>query len=172
MGQSVPFVSSSCDLPLSLQCQIQIAQRRLLGFVDETVQQNHAPLDDTEQHAGNAALRQVAADLPQARPERPNERHPDRPGELHVLDVLANDFPVGYIKAPEPFTDWDMPRRQFVKESGKALHDPLMSGLVSKMVRACKLKARQHRNEYSSVVAVRMTASKRRRRVTAGRHSF
>ena len=41
----------------------------------------------------------AAADLPQFPAKRTNERHAYRPGNLNVLDVLADDLPVFRIQS-------------------------------------------------------------------------
>src|SRR4051794_38780493 len=105
MTRSVPFFSWSCDFSFSFQREVQITLRGLLRLLDEAMQQDHPALIDAKQHASDAALRQAAPDFPKARAQRPHQRHADRPGKLHVLDVLANDLSVGGIKAPDPFAD-------------------------------------------------------------------
>src|SRR5947207_5552303 len=77
---------------------------------------------NTEQHAGDAALRQRAAHLPKSPAESTHEGHPDRPRELHILDVLADDLAVGDIEASDPLANRRTSRRQFIKKSRKAFH--------------------------------------------------
>jgi hypothetical protein len=76
-----------------------------LSLLDEAMQQHHSAPIHAKQHAGNPTLRNLAAHFPQALPKRATERHPDRPGELDVLDVLADDFSIGSIESLQPFSD-------------------------------------------------------------------
>src|SRR5439155_56137 len=102
-------------------------------------QENHPALMEAEQHAGDTALRHVAAYLPQPPAERPAQRHADRPGKFHVLDVFADDLPIGPIKALEPFPHRHAAGRKLVKGGGKSLHVFSRTN-VSKMVRNRKGK--------------------------------
>src|SRR5262249_7251612 len=54
--------------------------------------------------------------------ERPAERHSDRPGKLHVLDVFADDLSIRGIEAFQPFTNRFSTGRKCVEPGGKPLH--------------------------------------------------
>jgi hypothetical protein len=69
------------------------------------VQQHHSTLIHAKQHAGGPAIRDLTAHFPQAAPNGATERHADRPGELDVLDVFANDLAIGPIECLQPFPD-------------------------------------------------------------------
>jgi hypothetical protein len=60
----------------------------------------------TEQHSRDASARVLTADFPQAVAERTAQWHPDRPGKLHVFDVLADDLPLGIIQRLQPIAHW------------------------------------------------------------------
>jgi len=85
----------------------QVPIRRLLGFLDEAVQQHHAAfLVDVEQHAGNPAMCQIGSHLIQAITHRPANRHSHGPADLYSSDVLSNSFPVLGRQTLEPIPKW------------------------------------------------------------------
>jgi hypothetical protein len=61
---------------------------------------------DAKNHARDAALRYVTANFPKAFAQRPDQRHSDRPGILHVLDILADDPAILFIERFKPFPNW------------------------------------------------------------------
>jgi hypothetical protein len=65
-----------------------------LRFLYEGVQKHHPSFVNTEQNASNAIASQVAANFPQSPAHRSAQGYADRPGELDVLDVLADDLSV------------------------------------------------------------------------------
>jgi hypothetical protein len=67
--------SSLLNLLLPFAGYVQIALRRFPGRLDEAVQQDHAAMRGAENHAGNPAIGQVAADFPQAARKRFAQRH-------------------------------------------------------------------------------------------------
>ena len=62
-------------------------------------------LGDAKYDACDTALRYLASYFPKPATKRPDQRHPDRPGELHILDVLADDLAIGWVEAFEPLAD-------------------------------------------------------------------
>jgi hypothetical protein len=81
--------------------QFQIFVRSLLGFLDESMQQNHsASLIDIEKHARDSVLSQSRAHFIHAVTQRLANRHPDGPAELDRLDVLADPLPILLLKIP------------------------------------------------------------------------
>src|SRR5947209_6313639 len=99
-------VSSSCAFSfLPSKGQVDLSLRRLLGLFDEAMQQHHAFVFHAEENAGDAATPQAAADFPQLAANRANEGHADRPRELNLLNVLADDLPVFGIQTPEPLSN-------------------------------------------------------------------
>lgn len=66
---------------------------------DETVQKHHLLLGDTENHARDAAVADVAADFIQALAERTADRYSDRPAELGGGDILADRPTIGLVQA-------------------------------------------------------------------------
>src|SRR5258708_5855866 len=72
-------------------------------FLFMCVSLSFTSLLDTEDHACNAATCQPASYFPQFMAQRPDQRHPDRPGELNVFNILADGFSVLQIKALQPF---------------------------------------------------------------------
>src|SRR6185312_4285824 len=67
---------------------IQIVRWRFLRFLDESMQQDHRCSIDGEQQPGNSS-RDATAHFPQSRFHFANQRHAQRPAELHGLDVVA-----------------------------------------------------------------------------------
>jgi len=86
-------------LPLVPSRQFEILVRCLLRFLDEAVQQNHSLFSVyIEQHASDAVLRKMRADLVDAISKRPANRHAQRPAELNCLDISPNAFPVFVVR--------------------------------------------------------------------------
>lgn len=51
-------------------------------------------MSDAEDHASNAAMRDVASDLPQSVSKRTAKRHADRPAKFRSGDIEADGAPV------------------------------------------------------------------------------
>ena len=82
-------------LALVLPSQFHILVGRLLSFLDEAVQKNHFLFSVyIEQHASNAVLCKMRADLVNAVPKRPANGHAERPAEFDCLDIGTNAFAV------------------------------------------------------------------------------
>ena len=85
--------------------QFQIVVRRLLCFLDESVEQDHpAPPVDIKKHARDSVLGQARPHFMDAVAHWPANRHPNRPAELHGLDILSDAFPVIGWQLLEPFS--------------------------------------------------------------------
>jgi hypothetical protein len=67
---------------------------RLLGRLDEAVQEDHAAMRGAENHAGNPATGQVAADFPQPGPKGFAYRHSEGPAEFHLGNVVTKNAAV------------------------------------------------------------------------------
>jgi hypothetical protein len=81
--------------------QVQVLARRLLRFLDESVEQDHAALFvDVEKDSCNAVLRQARPHFVNTVAERLANWHPDRPAEFHRFDVLPYAFSDPPGKAP------------------------------------------------------------------------
>jgi hypothetical protein len=89
-----------------------------LRFLDETVQQYHLLLSDTENHTRDAAVADVTADFVQTLAERAADRHSDRPAELGSGDVLADRTTVDLVQALQPFPHWLVARTLYPDEAG------------------------------------------------------
>jgi hypothetical protein len=63
----------------SFERQVYVMLRRLPGFLDKAVKQNHALLLYAENNPRGSAIEQAAPDFPQFAPERANQRHANRP---------------------------------------------------------------------------------------------
>src|SRR5947209_2742804 len=81
--------------------QFQIVVRRLLCFLDESVE---APPVDIKKHARDSVLGQARPHFMDAVAHWPANRHPNRPAELHGLDILSDAFPVIGWQLLEPFS--------------------------------------------------------------------
>ena len=78
-------------LVIVFRCQLQIFVRGLLALLDNGMQQDPATLSiDVEEHARNAILLQARPHLIDTATQRPANRHPQRPTELHRLDIFAD----------------------------------------------------------------------------------
>jgi hypothetical protein len=93
-----------------------------LRFLDEPVQKHHASITNAEQHARDAAIRYVAANLLQPPAEWSAQRHSDGPGELYILDVLADDLAIVIAERLEPFASWLSAGRQLIEGGRQSLH--------------------------------------------------
>jgi hypothetical protein len=75
--------------------QLQVGFRRLPGFLDKSMEQNHAaPLVDIKKHPRGSVLDQAYPHFVDTAAQRPANWHPDGPAELYRLDVLPDPFPV------------------------------------------------------------------------------
>src|SRR5207249_1147769 len=83
----------------------QVLVRNLLCLLHEPVQQDHSPLRDAKDHAGNAVAMKRAADLQEALPQRPAHWHPDGPSVLNGGDVLADLAAILGRQASKPIAD-------------------------------------------------------------------
>jgi hypothetical protein len=69
--------------------------RRLLRFLDESVEQDHPGLlVDIEEHSCDSVLGQTRADFIDGVSQWLADRHPNRPAKLDSFDVLSDAFPV------------------------------------------------------------------------------
>jgi hypothetical protein len=86
-------------LPHVSSRQREILVRRLLRFLDETVQKNHLLFSVyIEQHASDTVLRKVRADLVSAIPKRPANRHAQRPAEFNGHNIGSNTFAISVVR--------------------------------------------------------------------------
>lgn len=83
--------------------QVEIVFGQPLRFL-ETVEQNHFAVFHREQHPCDS-LMQMDSDFPQMFGQFFDERHAERPTDLHSLDVGADCFLVRYIQYAQTFTD-------------------------------------------------------------------
>jgi hypothetical protein len=67
------------------------------------VQQDHLAGQDAEDHSRNAAAGKIAAYFPKTPLERAAVRHPDRPAELDLLDVVADGSAILSREFQQPF---------------------------------------------------------------------
>lgn len=75
--------------------QVQIFLRRLLRFLDESMQQNHpAFLVDIKEHPRDSVLGQARPHFVDTVAQWPPNGHPYWPAELHRLDILADVLPI------------------------------------------------------------------------------
>jgi hypothetical protein len=79
------------------------------------VQQDHLAGQDAEDHSRNAAAGKIAANFPKTPLERAAVRHPDRPAELDLLDVVADGSAITLSRVPatipSPACDQPLKRR-------------------------------------------------------------
>jgi len=75
--------------------QVQILVRRLLRFLEESVKQDHAALFvDVKKDSRDSVLSQVRPHFIDAVSQWFTNGHPNRPAELHRLDILADTLPI------------------------------------------------------------------------------
>jgi len=75
--------------------QVQILVRRLLRFLDESVEQDHsALLVDVKENSRDSVLSQARPHFVDAVAQWPTNGHPDWPAKLHCFDVLPNTLPI------------------------------------------------------------------------------
>jgi hypothetical protein len=80
-------------LPLleAFQRQLDVRIRRVLRFLDESVEQYHLPSFNREERSCNSIV-QRRPNFPNRSPQMIDTRLADRPFELNVGNVLANGF--------------------------------------------------------------------------------
>jgi hypothetical protein len=78
-----------------------------------------------KQDTSDTALRQRAAHFPQSPSQRTAQRHANRPGELDILDVFADDLAVFGREALEPFAHGLAAGWQGVEEGWKSFQSHL-----------------------------------------------
>lgn len=82
-------------LALVASRKLQILYRRLLRFLNESVQQDHpASPVDIKKHPRDSVLAQFGSHLVDAIAQRPANRHTDRPAKLHRFYVLADPLSI------------------------------------------------------------------------------
>jgi hypothetical protein len=101
---SLHSLQSPLMLILITTRQVQVLVRCLLRFLDKSVEQDHSALFvDVKENSRDSVLSQVRPHLVDPATHWPANGHPDRPAELHGLDILPDPFPVlGRQPSPLP----------------------------------------------------------------------
>jgi hypothetical protein len=94
--------SSWIEFAPAFMGQGQIFVGRLLGLLDEAMNNQDLALFDAEQHTRDATARKTASQFPQAIAHGTAERHSHRPSELNPHEVLPDDVPVAFIQTAQP----------------------------------------------------------------------
>jgi len=93
------------DLLLAAAGGVQIGWRRFLRLLHEGVEQDHAPFGDAKNHAGDAAVREVAAHLPKPAAQWPAQRHAHRPAKFDDSNVEPDDAVIRFRQGFQPLPD-------------------------------------------------------------------
>jgi hypothetical protein len=109
----------SGHLLLSFQGEVDIRLGRLLGLLDEAVQQNHVAIAQAENHPRNAVVGERAAHLLKTGAERRAMRAAKRPPKFDDLNVLADSVSIGFGQFENPFANRFASRRSHIEPRGQ-----------------------------------------------------
>ena len=85
--------------------QVQILVRRLLRFLDESVEQDHsAVFVDVKKDSRDSVLSQVRPHFIDPAAHWLENGHPNRPAELHGLNILSDALPILRRKSFQPLS--------------------------------------------------------------------
>src|SRR6185437_6104257 len=126
------FSSSSLHSLHALQGEIDLLLRCLLRLFDEAMQQHHAAAAHAEDDSRDSALHERTSHLPKSTARRTDKGQTQRPGELDILDVFADEPPVFRRQLFQPFTDRLAPTGIAIEPCRKSLQ--LQLTIVSNMV--------------------------------------